>query len=325
MEHATLKPASYRLGVPVKIIGAPGLRSHDSRRWQNAPHLSVSLAYLHDTFTYLRERHIRFYRLAGQLAPYITHPDLPHFHDQIEACAVELAATGDLAREQGLRLTQHPAHFIQLSSPDAAVVARSTRELGVAAALMDAMGLDDDGVIVVHVGGVYGDRHAARERFVRAIEQLSAVAVRRLALEHDDRRFSLDDALWIHQRTGVPIVFDLLHQRCLNPSGRTPAEALALALATWPAHQRPKIHVSSPRTAARHVMRNRQIHVQMPLPHQHSDFIHPFECIDLLRAARDTNLRPFDIMLEAKAKDLALLRLREQIARFAPDLAPLVW
>jgi UV DNA damage endonuclease len=57
------------------------------------------------------------------------------------------------------------------------------------------------------------------------------------------------------------------------------------------------------------------------LPQQHSDFIDPFTLIDLLRNARAANLRPFDIMLEAKAKDLALLRLREQLARFAPDLA----
>ena len=59
---------SYRLGVPVKILGAP-LPSHDSRRWQNAPHLSVSLAYLRDIIAYLDRRRIRVYRLAGQLAP----------------------------------------------------------------------------------------------------------------------------------------------------------------------------------------------------------------------------------------------------------------
>jgi UV DNA damage endonuclease len=56
------------------------------------------------------------------------------------------------------------------------------------------------------------------------------------------------------------------------------------------------------------------------LPHQHSDFLDPFSVIDLLRDARAGGLRPFDIMLEAKAKDLALLRLREQIGQFAPEL-----
>jgi UV DNA damage endonuclease len=147
------------------VIGEP-LRSHDSRRWQNAPHLSVSLAYLRDVFEYLHRKQIRFYRLAGQLAPYLTHPGLPAFHRQLDECATELAVTGDLIREYGLRVTLHPAHYVQLNAPDAWLVRRAEEELGVAAALLDAMGLDRDAVIVVHVGGVYGDAAAGRARFV---------------------------------------------------------------------------------------------------------------------------------------------------------------
>jgi UV DNA damage endonuclease len=140
-------------------------------------------------------------------------------------------------------------------------------------------------------------------------------------LENDDRHFSLADVLWLHRRTGIRVVLDTLHHRCLNPTGHPLNNALALALATWPAYEQPKIHVSSPRTTLREFYRSGQIYLQAPLPNQHSDFIDVFQFIDLLRGARTTNLRPFDIMLEAKAKDLALLRLREQIARFAPELA----
>ncbi|MBW7883662.1 MAG: UV DNA damage repair endonuclease UvsE [Caldilineaceae bacterium] len=311
----------YRLGVPVKVLGAP-LRSHDSRRWQHAPHLSVSLAYVRDILAYLHSREIRFYRLAGQLAPYITHPDLPAFHRQIEECSTELAATGDLARQCGIRLTVHPAHYIQLSAPDLHRIQRAVQELDVLAALLEAMGLDDDSVIVVHVGGVYGDAAAGRERFVRHFLDLPDRVRRRVVLEHDDRRYSLDDALWIHRRTGVPVVLDTLHLRCLNPSGRTLAEALAAALATWPGHRRPKLHFSTTRTRARTVRHRGGERLQAPLPNQHSDFLDPFAFIDLLQVAQAHRLRPFDIMLEAKAKDLALLRLREQLAHFAPALAP---
>ena len=93
--HLNERPAMTHchLGFPVKVLGAP-LRSHDSRRWQNQPHLSVSLAYVRDVFEYLQRRDIRFYRLAGQLAPYLTHPALPQFHRQLEECSVELAAIG---------------------------------------------------------------------------------------------------------------------------------------------------------------------------------------------------------------------------------------
>jgi len=311
---------AIRLGFAVKVLGEP-LRSHDSRRWQNQPHLSVSLAYLRDIFTYLDRQQIRFYRMAGQLAPYVTHPGLPAFHRQIDECDTDLASTGDLVRQYGLRVTLHPAHYIQLNAPEDWQVNRAREELAVSALLLDAMGLDCDAVIVVHVGGVYGDAGAGRERFVARFLALPERVRRRLALEHDDRRYSFDDALWIHRRTGIPVVLDTLHLCCLNPAGRTLAEALPVALATWPEGRRPKVHVSSPRTALRIVRGPLGERLQPPLPNQHSDFIDPFVFVDLLRLAERLRVRPFDAMLEAKAKDLAVLRLREQIARYAPASA----
>jgi UV DNA damage endonuclease len=313
-----------RLGFPVKVIGLPNLPSHDSRRWHNHPHLSVSLAYLRDIFLYLDARQIRFYRMAGQLAPYLTHPDLPQFHRQLDECELELAATGDLARQFGLRLTLHPGFFVQLNSPNEDWVQRSITELKGAAALLDRMGLGPESVIVIHVGGVHGDASAGRERFVRQANLLPEPLRNRLALEHDDRRYSLQDALWIYQRTGLRVVLDTLHHRCFDPLGLPLIEALRLALATWPESERPKIHVSSPRTEVRYLMREGTWRAQPPLPNQHSDFLHPFEVIDLLGQAQRLGLRPFDVMVEAKAKEMAVLRLREQIARFAPKLAPWV-
>lgn len=319
-----LAVAHYRLGFAVKVVGVPNLPSHDSRRWQNRPHLSVSLAYLRDIFGYLDRQDIRFYRMAGQLAPYLTHPHLPQFHRQLDECDLELAAMGDLARQLRLRLTLHPGFYIQLNSPDERRVERSVAELSAAAALLDSMGLGPETVIVIHVGGVHGDAVLGRERFVRRANLLPDTLRSRLALEHDDRRYTLQDVLWIHRRTGIRILFDTLHHRCFGKDDLPLVDGLRLALATWPAGERPKIHVSSPRTEVRHLLREGAIRLQPPLPNQHSDFLHPFEVIDLLAQAQRLRLRPFDIMLEAKAKDVALLRLRDQIAKFAPGLAAVI-
>ncbi len=322
MTRDTSPRSLMRLGFPVKVLGAPGLPSHDSRRWQNQPHLSVSLAYLRDIFLYLESRSIRFYRLSGQLAPYLTHPELPAFHRQLDECATELAAVGDLARQQRLRLTLHPGFFVQLNSPEPMRLARSIAELESSAALLDGMGIGREGVIVVHVGGVHDDAAAGRARFVRGWEGLPAKVQQRVVLEHDDRRYSLSDALWIHRRTGVPVVFDSLHHRCLNPENIPAIDGLRLALSTWPADVRPKIHISSPRTEIRYLRRPDGVRMQAPLLNQHSDFLDPFPIIDLLSNALSLSLRSFDILLEAKAKDVALLRLRSQIERYAPALYP---
>jgi UV DNA damage endonuclease len=48
-----------RLGFAVKVLGRPELKSHDTRRWQSGPHLSVSLRYLRDILAYLHEAGIR--------------------------------------------------------------------------------------------------------------------------------------------------------------------------------------------------------------------------------------------------------------------------
>ncbi len=313
----------YRLGIATKLLGTQ-LRSHDSRRWQNRPHLSVSLAYLRDTLEYLHSRDIHFYRLSSQLAPYATHPDMPQFHDQIDECSTELADIGDLARLYNIRLSMHPLQYVRLNSPDEERVQRSREELVHQAKLLEAMGADKNAVIVLHAGGAYNDAAASSERFVRAVDRLPNIVRERLVLENDDRSFDLLDCYWIHQRTGLPLVLDVLHHRCLNRRDIPIAEALALALHTWPPHQKPKLHFSSSRTELRRLRRNGEWHLQMPLINQHSDFIEPFSFIDFLRLANRRESRIFDIMLEAKARDLALTRIRQQVERHAPDLSELL-
>ena len=132
---------AMRLGFPAKILARPGLRSHDSRRWQNHPHLSVSLVYLRDLFFYLDSQDIRMYRLSDRLAPYLTHAGLPQFHRQIEECAVELAAVGQLARDLDLRLSLHVPAYVLLNTPDPARQTRSLAELDAFARILDGMGL----------------------------------------------------------------------------------------------------------------------------------------------------------------------------------------
>jgi UV DNA damage endonuclease len=315
-----------RLGFAVKVLGQPGLKSHDSRRWQNEPHLSVSLAYLRDILGYLRRHNIRMYRLSAELAPYVTHPDMPQFHDQIDECAVELASVGQSARHDGLRLSFHAPTTAVLNAPNESIAAKAAADLSALAQLLDGLEQGPEAVVVVHVGGVYDDRPTARRHFVERYHALPAITRRRLALEHDDTRFSVADVAWIHDHTGIPLIYDHLHHRCYNPENMPMAEALALCLRSWPNGVRPKVHYSSPRTAMHIVERHdpatsarvRLLHP--PQPTEHADFIHPFEFVAFLQAAREADLPDFDVMLEVRAKDLALLRLRQDLTRFASQL-----
>ncbi len=313
-----------RLGFAVKMLGQPDLKSHDTRRWQNEPHLSVSLAYVRDIFGYLDRADIRMYRLSSDLAPYLTHPDLPQFHHQIDECAAELALVGQMAREAGLRLSLHPSQYVVLNALDEAIAAKSAAEITAQARILEAMELGAEAVVVIHLGGVYGDKESAMERFVIRYQELPAVARQRLVLENDDASYSVGDIHHIHQQTGLRLVFDYLHFLNHNPEGLSLTEALALTLDTWPADVTPKVHFSSPSTAMRTLEHKdsrtggKRLVLRPPRPTQHADFIDPFAFIAFLRQVQ--GLRDFDVMLEAKAKDVALLRLRDDLDRFAPGL-----
>jgi UV DNA damage endonuclease len=289
--------SKHRLGFAVKVLGDGGLPSHDTRRWQSGPHLRDSLERLRAILDYLDANDIRMYRLATALAPYASHPELPQFHDQVAECADELAELGELARARDIRLSSHPGQYTVLNSERPPVRAAAAADLEVQAALFDAMGLGDEAVVVLHVGGAAGGKPAGSERFLAGFELLSDSARRRLVIENDDRTYGIGDVVGLSRRTGLRVVLDVHHHRCNDPDGLSDREALELALATWPTGVTPKIHFSSPRPDRFRAHAN-----EIDLP----------EFESLMRDVAGE--RDFDVMLEAKAKDLALIRLREQLA-----------
>jgi UV DNA damage endonuclease len=306
---------SYRLGFAVKVLGAGGLPSHDTRRWQSEPHLRVSLERLAAIFDYLEREDVRMYRMTSSLAPYGSHPEMPQFHRQVEECAEELAALGARAQDMGLRLSSHPGQYVVLNSEKPELRRAAALDLELQAALLDAMELGPEAVTVLHVGGAAGGREAAMDRFLAGLELLGERARARLVVENDDARFGLADVLDLSRRTGLRVVWDALHHRCHDPDRIPVEEALALALATWPPGVVPKIHYSSPRTAVeeRRVKQGRRVERRLVLPplRAHADLIDPIGFEQFLRGPAAG--LSFDVMIEAKAKDLALLRLREQL------------
>jgi UV DNA damage endonuclease len=317
-----------RLGFAVKVLGGGGLPSHDTRRWQSGPHLRHSLEHLRAIFAYLDDEDIRMYRMTAALAPYATHPELTQFRGQVEACREELAALGARARELDLRLSTHPGQYVVLNSEDPDVRAAAARDLELQAEILDAMGLGPEAVVVLHVGGAAGGTDAALERFRAGFAVLSDAARSRIVVENDDRTFALRDVLGLAGELGRPVVWDILHHHCNDPDGIPDREALELALATWPAGVRPKIHFSSPKTAVeeRRKRIGRRVERSLVLPQlrAHADVIDPIAFEHFLRDTAEG--LDFDVMLEAKAKDLALLRLRAQLAArgVAPAQAPSV-
>jgi len=297
-----------RLGFAVKVVGREGLKSNDARKWQSNPHVRVSIDYLHPILDYLDEVDIRMYRISSDFVPYSTHPDMPRFHAQVRECAVELAELGRRARGFGIRLSLHPSQYVLLSARDPAINAKGIADVNAQAELLDAMEQGPEAVVVLHLGGAYGDKDSAIARFVDNFARLSESGRRRLVIENDETVYSMADCLRAHEATGVPLVFDHQHHN-LNPGGLSVGEAARRALGTWGGIQ-PKVHFSSPKMDLRTIVRGKKEVTIPPLLSQHADFVNPWEFAWFLR---ETDPLPYDVMLEAKQKDQALLKLRADL------------
>lgn len=285
-----------------------------------APPLARPIQQLNDVFDYLEQIGAQVYRLPNQvLSPALRGEEAAR---AIDASADALAALGARARTLGLRLSVHSSAGSSLAASTEEGVARAIAEVEAHTALLDALGCGPDATVVVHVRSHDPGRDEALEAWTAGWERLSGSARRRLGLENGTRRFNVGDVLELHRRTGVRVVYDWHHDRCNPTLGLPAAEALAAALATWADGVRPKVHISSVRTAvdspARSV-RGRRGGTQVPLPElgPHADLVSPFDFLELIRAAR----QPIDVMLEGDARDLALLWLRRQLERVAPDVA----
>lgn len=251
---------------------------------------------------------ITLFRVSSKLFPWAGRYELEALPD-FEAIAAALVTVGNLARAAGQRLTCHPPHFIKLASTDEEVRARSVADLEVQCRVFDLMGYSPShwNKVNIHVGGVYGSKARTLDRFAAAFEALSPGARGRLAVENDDRpnSYSVADLLQLHSKTGIPITFDFHHHQ-FCPGGQTQAEAFEAALGTWPAGVRPVVHWSEtpecPDRARTH-------------PHAHSAFV--YGPINLYGRESDV-----DVMIESKAKEVALLMYRDEIApRLAAEAA----
>jgi UV DNA damage endonuclease len=238
------------------------------------------------------ERGIRLFRIGQGLIPFASHPAFPY--DWSEEHGDDLRELGALARTLGVRLSMHPGQFINPGSPNPETAGRSLNELRYAARVFDLMGLGD-AVVVLHLGGAYDDRPAAIARFVDALRAQEDI-LRYLALENDERIWTVGEIVGSARALGIPAILDNLHH-ALNPGGLTLGEALDLALPTWEARGvRPKVHLSS------------QDPTKRPGAHAHS-----IEAEDWAAFLDALGGRETDVMVEAKGKELALQALRAAV------------
>ena len=255
-------------------------------------HNSSSLV---QALSYCAEHGIGSFRVNSGFLPMKSHPRLGYGLDELPDMQLifELLATAKhFAREHNLRLTFHPDQFTLLSSPRAEVTRQSLAELAYHAELAEYIGAD---VIILHGGGAYGDKEAALGRLAERLVSLPVSIRSRLVLENDDRIFTPGDLLPLCEKLAVPLAYDVHHHRCLS-DGLSVEEVTGRAMATW--NREPLFHLSSPREGW-----------QGRDPRPHHDYIDPADFPPCWLGLELT------VEIEAKAKELAVRRLLDQLLR----------
>jgi UV DNA damage endonuclease len=235
---------------------------------------------------------IKLFRLSSAIVPWGDGIDLTQLKDYKEIKS-ELKKAGDFAKFHNIRITSHPGPFVVLTSPKENVVEAAIADLELHGKIFDMMGLSKTpyNKINIHCNGVYGDKISAMDRFCKNFKRLSKSVQSRLTVENDDKAsmYSVCDLMYIHKRIGIPIVFDYHHyQFCKGVLSED--EALEVAISTWPRGIKPIVHYSESKAL-----------------HENDSKLKPQAHSDYIKELPNTYGFDVDIMVEAKAKELAIL------------------
>lgn len=284
-------------------------RTYDEKGLEHVSQLALLNARnLVEIIKWNEQNGFKVYRMSSDMFPWMSEYEIKDLPDY-RKISIMLRGAGNLALKYGQRLSFHPGPFNVLGSPNPVLVRKTIKELNQHAEIMDLMGLPRSHFypINIHCNGVYNSKIDTLSRWASNYQLLSDSARSRLVVENDDKgsMYSVKDLYdGIFQPAKVPITFDYHHHR-FNDGGLTEREAFELAMSTWQYHGvKPLFHYSS----CRRTFENAEAKAQA-----HADFV--YEKINDYGHS-------VDIEVEAKAKEVAVLRYHEMHQQLLTEYLP---
>jgi UV DNA damage endonuclease len=239
---------------------------------------------------------IKVFRLSSELFPHKSNPKVDTY--DFDFAIDLLREIGEKSKKYKQRITFHPGQYNVIGSPNESCFTQTINDLKYHADVLDLMELGDDSVMVVHGGGVYGNKEKTITRWCENYMRLPDNVRKRLVLENCEKCFSIEDCLRVSERINIPVVFDTHHFECYNlmheeETLKPASNYMGEILETWKRRGiKPKFHVSEQGSGK---------------CGHHSDYIERIPEY-LLEIPEKYGVK-IDIMIEAKMKEKAIMKL----------------
>lgn len=249
-----------------------------------------NLDVLLDILKYNIANNIYMFRISSDIIPLASH-SVNMFNWKV-VFREKLAEIGEYIKKNNIRVSMHPGQYTVLNSNNSDVVKRSIEDLKYHTDFLDLLGVDKTHKLILHVGGIYGDKKLAMQRFITNYQALDQAIKNRLVIENDDKLYNICDVLEISKQTNVPVVFDNLHHKINCCDQKTELEWIELCYKTWGKTDGCcKLHYSNQHPTKR--------------TGAHSEFIFIEQFLEFYKNVSHLNL---DIMLEVKDKNLSAIK-----------------
>jgi UV DNA damage endonuclease len=241
---------------------------------------------------------IPLYRFSSSIVPLATHPEVRW--DFVTPFQDQWQEIGELVKKKKLRISFHPNQFTLFTSAKSGITKNAVIDMDYHYRMLEAMGLENAGLINIHIGGAYGDKEKTLHRFHQNLQTLPALIKKQMTLENDDKTYNAEETLGACVKECVPFVFDY-HHHMANPCEKSLEKLIPCVFETWEniGHP-PKIHISSPKSEKEF--------------RSHSDFVDLDFVLPFVKLLQEFG-HDVDFMIEAKAKDQAMLNLVADLSK----------
>lgn len=265
---------------------------------------------LEKTIDYNIKMNITFFRLSSDMIPFGSSEVNTLNWDKL--FKEKFQKIGEKIKENNIRTSMHPGQYTVLNSPKEDVIKRAVEDLEYHNRLLNALQMDKTSKIILHIGGVYGDKKSAIERFEKNYNLLRKEIKDRLIIENDDKSYNIGEVLEIGMKNNIPVVYDNLHNALLpTDQNKNDSYFIELVNKTWKdSDGKQKIHYSQSANEMKNGSHSKTIDLE-----EFKEFLEGIPDVDIMLEVKDKNISAIKVnnLLDLKR---SIKNLEEEWARY---------